>query len=131
MLQNEATTLWERFELKNSGAVYSHNHPMYGAVGYWFYAYLAGIKLVKPGAAEVDIHPYFPKDLLSANALLETAKGDIVVRWVKRFGKTILHVTIPMGVKANIYFAGQRHTVGNGFWMYEVDGDVVGDSAPC
>jgi len=131
MLQNEATTLWERFELKNSGAVYSHNHPMYGAVGYWFYAYLAGIKLVKPGAAEVDIHPYFPKDLLSANALLETARGDIVVRWVKRFGKTVLHVTVPMGVKANIYFAGQHHTVGSGFWTYEVEGDVAGDCAPC
>ena len=44
MLQNEATTVWERFELKKNPGMNSHNHPMFGAVGYWFYAHLAGVK---------------------------------------------------------------------------------------
>ena len=49
MLQNEATTVWERFELKKAPGMNSHNHPMYGAVGYVFYAYLCGIRPSEPG----------------------------------------------------------------------------------
>ena len=36
MLQNEATTVWERFELKDSGGMNSYCHPMYGSLGAWF-----------------------------------------------------------------------------------------------
>ena len=68
MLQNEATTVWERFELKKNPGMNSHNHPMFGAVGYWFYAYLAGVKPLEAGWQRVAIHPYMPKNLLSAQA---------------------------------------------------------------
>ena len=44
MRQNEATTVWERFELKKNPGMNSHNHPMYGAADaflvsriYWAY----------------------------------------------------------------------------------------------
>jgi alpha-L-rhamnosidase len=121
MIQNEATTVWERFELKKNPGMNSYNHPMYGAVGYWFYAYIAGIKPTATGFSEVDIHPYFPKDLLSAHAQVITIKGAIIVRWVKRYGKTHLHVTVPFGVKAQVYFDGKQYTVGSGFWKYEAE----------
>ena len=119
MIQHEATTIWERFEFKKNPHMNSQNHPMYGAVGYWLYAYIAGIKPILPGFSEVDIKPYFPQELLSATASVQTVKGNITVRWVKRFGKIHLHVTVPFGVKANIYFGGECHTVGSGFWRYE------------
>ncbi len=121
MIQNEATTIWERFELRMNGRINSYNHPMYGAVGYWFYAYLAGIKPTKPGFSEVTIRPYFPQKLLSANASLKTVRGDLAVRWIKREGKTYLYVSVPFGVTATVHFAGQSHTVGSGFWTYETE----------
>ncbi|MBQ1960906.1 MAG: hypothetical protein II349_05230, partial [Akkermansia sp.] len=116
-----ATTIWERWELRKTGRINSYNHPMYGAVGYWFYAYLAGIKPTKPGFSEVTIRPYFPQKLLSANASLKTMQGDLTVRWIKREGKTYLYVDVPFGVKATVHFGGEAHVVGSGFWVYEAD----------
>ena len=102
MIQQEATTVWERFELKKNPGMNSHNHPMYGAVGYWFYAYLAGIKPLEAGYRRVSIRPYMPENLMSVQATLETVRGDITVRWVKRFGRIHLYVTIPFGVVAEV-----------------------------
>lgn len=119
MIQNEATTIWERFELKKNPDMNSHNHPMYGAVGYWFYAYLAGIKPKAPGFAEVEIKPYYPAGLLSVQACVETVRGDLEVKWVKRYGKVHLYVTVPFGVKARIVTPGKIQEAGSGFWHYE------------
>lgn len=126
MIQNEATTIWERFELKKSKDMNSHNHPMYGSVGYWFYAYLAGIRPVAKGFEKMVIQPCFPRKLLSVNAKVETVKGDVIVRWVRRYGKAYLYVTLPFGTQAEIIFAGKCYTAGSGFHMYEVEeGDVL------
>lgn len=125
MIQNEATTIWERFELRMNGRVNSYNHPMYGAVGYWFYAYLAGIKPEKPGFSEVTIAPCCPKKLLSVGASLQTIRGELTVRWIKREGKTYLYVSIPFGVKATVVFGGQIHVVGSGFWTFERENETL------
>ena len=124
MIQQEATTIWERFELKKNAAMNSHDHPMYGAVGYWFYAYLAGIQPMGPGYESVHIRPYFPQKLHSVNATVDTPKGDLTVRWIKRFGKTHLYVMVPVGVKATISFNAHTQTVGSGFWKFEADCNV-------
>lgn len=124
MLQNEATTIWERFELKKTTGMNSHNHPMYGAVGYWFYAYIAGIRPTAPGFSEVEIEPYFPEKLLSANAVIETVKGELSVRWVRQFGQVCLQVAVPFGVVAHVRLHGKTHTVGSGFWIFK---DANGD----
>lgn len=114
MLQNEATTVWERFELKREIAMNSHCHPMYGAVGYWLYAYIAGIKFDCADEDTVLIKPYFPSKLLSASARVETVKGEVVVHWIKRWGELSLSVSVPFGMKAKIDFCGKIHTVENG-----------------
>lgn len=121
MIQNEATTVWERFEMKKSPGMNSHNHPMYGAVGYWFYAYLAGIRPTAPGFSEAEIRPFFPEKLLSVNASVHTCRGDLTVRWIKRYGRLHLYVTVPFGTRARIVFAGEEHDVGSGFWSYHAD----------
>lgn len=115
MLQNEATTVWERFELKKNPDMNSHNHPMYGAVGYWFYAYLCGVVPTEPAYRRVRIRPYYPEKLLSAQCCVETEKGQIAVRWNKRYGSTILAVSIPVGVTADIDVNGTVRTCGAGY----------------
>ncbi len=119
MIQQEGTTIWERFELKKNPTMNSHNHPMYGAVDYWFYAYLAGIRPTEAGFKRVRIEPYMPENLLSAQAAVETPLGDVLVRWVKRYGHTHLYVTVPFGMRAVIAFAGKEEEVGSGFYHYQ------------
>ena len=119
MIQHEATTIWERFELKKNPGMNSHNHPMYGAAGYFFYAYIAGIVPTAPGYEKVRIKPYFPTHLESAHAVVDTVKGDISVRWSKRYGKTRLFVDIPFGVTADVDFDGKVTTVGSGYHVFE------------
>jgi len=119
MIQNEATTIWERFELKKAPGMNSHNHPMYGAVGYYFYAYICGIIPTSPGYETVRIEPYFPDDLTSAHAVIDSIKGDISVRWSKRYGKLYMFVQIPFGVKAEVVFDGNTSELGSGYYIFE------------
>ena len=119
MLQQEATTIWERFELKKAPGMNSHSHPMYGAVDYWFYAYLGGIKPVEPGWSRFTVNPYMPEGLLSAQAVVDTVRGEVSVRWMKRYGKTCLHLTVPFGSVADVTFAGETYTVSSGFHVFE------------
>jgi len=42
MLERGATTLWEHWEFSDD--TYSHNHPMFGSVSEWLFAWVAGIK---------------------------------------------------------------------------------------
>ena len=119
MLQNEATTVWERLELKKDAGMNSHNHPMYGAVGYWFYAYLCGVKPLEGGYSRVEIKPYYPEKLFSAQCALDTGKGQIAVRWSRRFGKTQLTAVIPFGVTAEIYAGEERVVCGSGTHRFE------------
>jgi alpha-L-rhamnosidase len=119
MFQNEATTIWERFEMKKNPGMNSHNHPMYGAVGYWFYAYLGGIIPTEPGFSRVSIKPYFPEKLTSCHAVVDTIMGEISVRWSKRYGKLYLFVQTPFGVTADVDFDGKVTTVGAGYHVFE------------
>ena len=102
MIQNEATTMWERFELKKNPTMNSHNHPMYGAVVYWYYAFLAGIRPLEAGWRRFRVQPYLPEKLLSASATVETPYGDVYVRWTRRYGETHLYVNVPHGTEAEV-----------------------------
>ena len=118
MLQHGATTVWERFELKQSLRMNSHCHPMYGAVGYWLYAYIAGIKVTSAACDTVSICPYIPTELMSAEAQVETVKGRVGVRWMKQWDQLSLFVTVPFGMKAAVEFDGKRETVGCGCHIF-------------
>lgn len=118
MIQQEATTIWERFELKKAPVMNSHNHPMFGAVDYWFYAYLCGIQPLEPGYEKILIKPYIPEKLMSAQASVDTVKGEVAVRWMKRYGGLHLHVQVPFGARAIIDFGGEICEVGSGFHTF-------------
>ena len=116
MIQQEATTIWERFELKKDAGMNSHCHPMYGAIYHWFYAYLAGIRFTEPGCREVLIQPSCPTDLLSVHCGVSTELGMLTIRWTRRYDTFTLHVNIPFGMTALIILPnGQRQHYGSGF----------------
>lgn len=125
MLQNDATTIWERFELKRLPDMNSYNHPMYGACGQWLYAYIAGIKPLSAGFETVLIKPHIPKKLFFAEAQVDTVKGCIWVKWFRRFGKMCLHLDIPFGVTAIVEFGGQTQKCGSGSWQFEINESLV------
>ncbi|MBP5640933.1 MAG: family 78 glycoside hydrolase catalytic domain [Victivallales bacterium] len=119
MLQQEATTIWERFELKKDGGMNSHNHPMYASVYHWFYAFLAGIKVTSPSCRTVTVKPYFPARLQSVQCGFETTLGTLSVRWFRRYGALYLHVTVPFGMTATVEFDGHSAVCGSGFHVFE------------
>ena len=121
MIQNEATTIWERFELKLDPGMNSHNHPMYGAVDYWLYAYIAGIRPLSPGFEEFAVEPCYPKKLLSASAVVDTVRGDISVRWIRQYGELWLYVGVPFGSAASIKTAEGYIKAGSGSHRFLIE----------
>ena len=115
MLQNAATTVWERFELKENGGMNSHCHPMYGAVDYWLYNRLAGIQPAAPGWERVRIAPVFPVGLLYAEASVSTCRGDVYVRWHKKYGKTSVAVSLPFGTTGELCLPDGARPLASGF----------------
>ncbi|MBR0157967.1 MAG: family 78 glycoside hydrolase catalytic domain [Clostridia bacterium] len=126
MLENGATTIWERFELKKDPSMNSHNHPMYASSDRWFYAYLLGIRVPRAGDPGLyTVSPCIPAGLLSAQGYADTPFGRLAVRWKTTYGMTRLSVSVPFGMKCRIVFAGSDETVGSG--EYVRCGVVEGD----
>ncbi len=111
MIQQEATTIWERFELKKNPGMNSHNHPMYGAAGAWFFTGLAGIRPTAAGFSRCLIRPAFPRELMSLQASVDTVRGRVSVKWLKRYRRLHLYVDLPPMTTAELIFAGQSHTL--------------------
>lgn len=121
MINNEATTIWERFELKKNPSMNSHNHPMYGAVDYWCFAYLCGIKVKDKAASYVEIKPFVPADMNYANATYESVKGDIEVKWVRRYGNLSLYVTLPVGTRAKVEWGTESYDIAAGSHVFVIE----------
>ena len=104
MLANGATTLWERWEMAAGGGMNSHNHPMMGSVGAWFYRALAGIRAdpAGPGFRRLELCPQPLAGLTSARAALETVRGKIVSGWQIEDGELRVDFEIPVGCQARV-----------------------------
>ena len=120
MLQHEATTIWERFELKKKPR-HEQPQPSHVRRGGWLAACLSGIRPTGPGFATFDVKPYLPTGLLSAQAVVDTVRGDVAVRWTKRYDGAHLQVTVPFGAQAQVHWGGQVHTAEAGFHTFHTD----------
>jgi alpha-L-rhamnosidase len=82
----------------------SHNHPMFGSLGAWFYNALAGINLdtAKPGFERVVIAPQVVRDLKWAAGSLDTIRGTVASSWSRSDNGLRLEVTIPVGSQAEV-----------------------------
>lgn len=114
MIQNGATTVWERFEQKRGSGMNSHNHPMYGAVDYWFYAYLLGIKPLEEGYRSFEIAPVFPKALGCAEGRVDSNYGEIYLSWRREFEQIFLTIDVPFGTTAALVLPNGRQTLTSG-----------------
>ncbi len=121
MIQNGATTIWERFELKKNSGMNSHNHPMYGAVGAWFYSRIAGLTPIADGWKQFAVCPKIPTDLLSAKVQLQTVRGDVCVQWFRRYGKLNIQVTVPYGAECFYEYKNDKKILHHGFHHFSYE----------
>jgi alpha-L-rhamnosidase len=105
MIQEGATTLWERWEYLASGGMNSHNHIMFGSVDAWFYRVLAGIVVDarSPGYEHVHIKPHPVGDLNHVSASIETLRGMVSSSWRIEGGEFFLKVSIPVNSYGTVH----------------------------
>lgn len=105
MLSKGATTLWERWEYATGDAMNSHNHPMMGSVGSWFYRYILGItpQIEYPAFEQFNIRPVIFQDLSFAEGSLDTEKGLIKSAWKKEGKRLKFNISIPGNTTAIVY----------------------------
>ena len=109
MLQSGATTVWETW--KYSDNVYSHNHPMFGSVGEWFYQALLGINPAAPGFKRFVVKPQPAGNLTWAKGSFESIQGTIASSWKIDNGKFLFDVTIPVNTTAEIWIPSNGTSV--------------------
>jgi alpha-L-rhamnosidase len=104
MVANGATTLWELWNNKVGPSMNSHNHPMLGSVGAWFYQALAGINPDPsvPGFRKIVIRPQIVRDLRSASGTIETMRGPVTSSWTHTPGVVRVEVTVPVNSEAQV-----------------------------
>ncbi|MBQ8408997.1 MAG: family 78 glycoside hydrolase catalytic domain [Clostridia bacterium] len=100
MLENGATSLWERWE-KSFGFMTSHNHPMSGGFGVWFLKVLGGIRVdTEEGQGTVLIAPHVPKKLKSVRCKRRFRNGVAVCNWYKTDGELHFDIKVPWNTRA-------------------------------
>lgn len=102
MIEEGATTLWERWEKLTSTGMNSHNHIMFGSVDAWFYRVLAGIKIKEEGWKKIIFEPHPVGDLKFAKASLNTIKGEIEINWEKSENSFVINVSIPVNCEGEV-----------------------------
>jgi len=103
MIQEGATTLWERWEKLEGGGMNSHNHIMLGSVDTWFFKTLGGIHSLEPGFKTIKIKPYIPSDMSYVRAKLNTLKGLIYTAWEKTAKFFKITIVIPVGCTSEVW----------------------------
>ena len=112
MTEKDATTIWELWNSDTAGpGMNSRNHFALGAVGRWFYDYLAGLRVdvQQPGYKRSIIAPRPVGDLQWAEGKLNTLYGTLSCRWEKGPNNFKMWVTVPANATAEIHIplAGQ------------------------
>ena len=98
MLENGATALWERWE-KNLGFMTSHDHPMTGGFGVWFFTALGGIQ---PGADHLRIAPTVPRSLKEVHCKRQFRTGTVMSSWHKVGQELHFEFRIPWNLPTEI-----------------------------
>jgi len=104
MLDNGATTLWERWELCENDGMNSHNHPMLGCPGGWLMRHVAGIQLADDSAAFTHfvLAPTFFKELTWAQGDFDSSAGPVRARWERTADGVKLDFEVPDGATAKV-----------------------------
>lgn len=106
MINNNATTTWEYWNGERSRV-----HNCYNGIGNWFYQAVGGIRVdeSKPGYQHVFIEPQIPQGVTWANTTKESPYGTIIVNWELKDARLLMHVVLPVGVKASVAIPGKAN----------------------
>ncbi|HPU43948.1 MAG TPA: family 78 glycoside hydrolase catalytic domain [Dictyoglomaceae bacterium] len=102
MIEEGATTLWERWEKLTSTGMNSHNHIMFGSIDAWFYRVLAGIKPKEAGWNKILFEPHPIGDLKYVKASVNTIKGPVEISWEKNENSFLLSIFIPVNSEGEV-----------------------------
>lgn len=117
MLENGATTLWERWEKVEKGsfqaAMASMCHPMNGGAVVTLYRYLAGIQPdeKKPGWKNIIFKPHVPQNAEQAKAVVKTVRGTVSSSWERNGCTVIYKVTVPACCTGTVWLPGKDKPV--------------------
>jgi alpha-L-rhamnosidase len=111
MLDNGATTIWERWDgyVKGRGfqdpGMNSFNHWAFGAVGEWVWRNIAGINPddAGPGYKHFVIHPRVCPGLAWARASYDSIHGPISSEWRIERGTFKLNIRVPPNTTASVF----------------------------
>ena len=102
MIEEGATTLWERWEKLEGEGMNSHNHIMLGSIDAWFYRTIAGLAPAEPGWKRIRVKPHILGDLTYATATVKTVRGEVSVSWEKKGSTLSMSVSIPANAMADV-----------------------------
>ena len=122
-----ATTVWERWNSImpdgsfNPANMNSLNHYAYGAIGYWLYTRLCGLKRLEPGYKRLAVAPQFIKGITHAALTYECVYGTIKTAWHCEGGTITVDLTVPANTTAELTLPekGETLTLGSGSYHYE------------
>lgn len=109
-----ATTVWERWDSMlpdgsiNPGTMTSFNHYAYGAIADWMHRRVAGLEAIEPGYRRIRVRPNLTGHLTSASAGHDSPYGRIDVSWSRADKQFYLEVSIPFGVRAEVWLPGAK-----------------------
>jgi len=127
MIENGATTIWERWELLTGAGMNSHNHPMLGSISPWFYRGLAGIDSAwnKDCKYLFNIKPHVVEDLKYVKASIKTLIGTVSSNWKLNNDRFLLEVEIPFNSSAKIFLP--KLFSGSGNILIKESGEILWD----
>jgi alpha-L-rhamnosidase len=132
MLENGATTIWERWDgyvkgrgFQNAG-MNSFNHWALGAVGEWMWRVILGIEPddAGPGFARFSVRPRPGGGLTWARGTYQSIRGPITVDWRIAGAQFTLKVAVPPNTTARIVVPAkggpEESVVGSGEYSFTV-----------
>lgn len=122
MLEQGATTVWERWEAEMQNEMHSFDHPMFGSYDAFFYRFLGGIDIDERAFAcdKVSVSPVFVEGIDFVKSSMRTVRGKISSEWRRENGKIFVHIEIPPQTTAEISLNGKTYKVSAGVYDYAI-----------
>lgn len=103
MMDNGATTIWERWEKMAGNHMNSHNHPMLGAYTIWFQKGLCGLNPEsRTDTGELLLKPNLVEAMTFAEGKIHTPQGTVALSWRKQEDGLQIQVEVPWNTTVSL-----------------------------
>ncbi len=80
----------------------SQNHCMMDHIEEWFFSCLGGISNTREAYETIQIHPWIPADMASADISVVTPRGKVRMAWNRTKKTTTYEISVPAGSVADV-----------------------------